>query len=430
VLLAALLLAACSPDDEGVPAEGEELGIGEIDDLKADGAWGAALTCKAVPDLPALASPEIVVSLDGLTLHLVDKAAGFDKVFPIGPGAIKNDASLTPVSTAKAGGTFFLRLDKPTGADSTDPRKQPWYYANSCKFWWHDPDTGKDVPVFAGLPFLRLEGAPSLGYAIHGPIDSYTLPSGGKLKRGYVSHGCIRMEAADVLEVFARCKGRKVPVRVQRAVERRADGTAVDLDQRWLLSECASGAECNYQGGACRYNEYAGRGFCTASCTKYCSYDKWGYPESFCVADPGDDQKGICILKGSSVNNWCRRYPGQALAPGEPRFNDPKTKADACLPGSSGWIGSPCFTDLDCTLSGGPCELDGAAENRPGFCTRTCTSTCPDKPGYAGTFCIDGGGKGECAAKCFSQDDCGSGYSCTPGTPRYKQPSVTASVCL
>lgn len=413
VAVALLALAGCG-GDEGEPAEGEELGLGEIDDLKADGGWGAALTCKPLPDLPALASPEIVVSLDGLTLHLTDKASGFDKVFAIGPGVIEDGESLTPTSLARPGKVFWLRLDRPIGKETTNPKQaQPWAYAYSCKYWWKDPGTNTNVPVFAGLPFLRLEGAPTLGYAIHGPIDSYTLASGGKLRRGYVSHGCLRMEAADVLELLARCKGRKVPVRIQRSVERRPDGSAVDLDQRWVLSECAKDVDCNFAGGVCRRDDWSGRGFCTAPCKRFCPLDKWGYPQSFCVTDPEDESRGICTLKASPLNDDCRRYPGFLESPAEARFGEPAVKADACLPGSQGWIGSPCFTALDCAgLPGGTCDLSGAT-SRPGFCTMPCTTVCPDEPGRPGTACRKD--VQECAQRCVLPDDCPTGYACQGG---------------
>ena len=39
--------------------------------------------------------PVIVVSIDGLTLHLWDRQGTFDKVYPIGPGAVENGKSLT-----------------------------------------------------------------------------------------------------------------------------------------------------------------------------------------------------------------------------------------------------------------------------------------------------------------------------------------------
>jgi hypothetical protein len=408
----------------------EELGLGEVDDLKMDGGWGSALTCKPIPALPVLAQPKIVVSLDGLTLHLTDAASGFDKVFPIGPGKIEKGVSLTPLSLAKAGQVFYLRLDQAIGKESTNPSYAPFAMAYSCKIWWPDPTTGKKVPVFAGLPFLRLEGAPSLGYAIHGPVDSYTIPSGGKLSRGFVSHGCIRMEAADVSEVYARCLGRKVPVRLQKSVERRADGNAVEVSSRWLLSECEQNKDCNYSGGLCHENPYGGRGFCTSSCTKVCP-DKFGYPVSFCVADPENDGEGICVLKGSGLNDTCRRYPGFELLPQEERFGQSSVKADVCLPGSLGWVGSPCFTDPDCGFAGMDCNEADPAEGRPGFCTQGCTKYCPDSAGYPSTFCVKAESSGgECRPKCILPDDCLFGYECEANVPRYNQPSVKASVCL
>lgn len=429
------LLAACAdepaPTDEAPQSSddlADELAIGAIDDLKSDGGWGPALECKPVPVVEPLVAPQIVVSLDGLTLHLTDEATGYDRVFPIGPGVIEDGASLTPTSEKAPGGVFYARLDMPSPTDNAKGGV-PWAYSYSCRRWWTDPDTGKNIPVFAGLPFIRLEGAPTLGYALHGPIDSYTLPDGGKLRRGYVSHGCVRMQSADILEVYGRCLGSKVPVRVQREVERQPDGLAVDVEQRWILSECQTDADCNYAGGVCRSNPWTGRGWCTAACTKVCDYDKFGYPVSFCVADPEDDTLGVCTLKSDSLNNACKRYPGVVLSAGEPRFGDPAKTADVCLPGVDGWIGDPCFTDADCGLAQGTCAHD-AGENEPGRCTIACKKYCPDAPGQPSTFCVTGpDGAGRCVAKCGAGGACETG-TCTPGTPRHEQPSVTSSVCL
>ncbi len=430
VLTPWFLIAGCESGTEDLPLlPEEELGIGEIDDLKLDGDWGSALTCKPIPTLDRLPSPEVVVSLDGLTLHLFDRTTGFDKVYPIGPGKIDKGVSLTPVSTSKAGGRFYMRLDQP---EYEEPKTAGsyWSWNYRCRHWWLDQDTGRYSPVFAGMPFIRLDGPNGTGYGIHGPIDSYTIPSGGKLQRGYVSHGCVRMEAADIVEVYARCRGKKVPVRVQKSVERRADGTAVDLAQRWVLSECKEDADCNFPGGICKRNDFSLHGYCVAPCTQYCSLDKWGYPTSFCVADPDDSTKGICTLKSISQNNVCKRYPGFLTQPGERRFNQPSVKADVCLPGSQGWIGHPCFSDIDCLANNLVCDLDGADEDHAGVCTRACTSTCPDQAGMNGTFCVAGSSGGQCVSRCFNQDDCLAGTTCTPGTPRYNQTSVTANACL
>lgn len=428
----AALLTACA--DEATTEDtqsqfSEELPIGGIDDLKSDGGWGPALNCKTVPTLDPLPNPSIVISLDGLTAHLTDATTGFDKVYPIGPGLIDKGVSLTPTSEKAPGGVFYARLDQPSLVDNPNGT-MPWAYSYSCRRWWKDPDSGKNIPVFAGMPFIRLEGAPTLGYALHGPIDSYTLPNGGKLRRGYVSHGCVRMESTDILELYALCLGRKVPVKVQQAVERIDGGLALDLPQRWLLSECAADTDCNFAGGICKQNPYTGRGYCTAGCDKYCSFDKFGYPVSFCVTDPEDDTLGICTLKADSLNNACARYPGLMKQTGEPRFGQPSVVADVCLPGADGWIGDPCFTDMDCALSKGICELAGVSEGKSGRCVIPCTKSCPDKPGYPVTFCVTGpAGTGQCVSKCGAAGACGAG-TCSANVPRHNQPSVTANVCI
>ena len=91
----AILLAACSGDgDVADDLAGADLPLGDRspDDLKADGDWGSALTCKTIPNLPPLPNPKITISLHGLTLRLTDTTAGYDKVFPIGVGQIDTKA--------------------------------------------------------------------------------------------------------------------------------------------------------------------------------------------------------------------------------------------------------------------------------------------------------------------------------------------------
>ncbi|TMA31801.1 MAG: L,D-transpeptidase, partial [Deltaproteobacteria bacterium] len=147
-----------------------------------------------------------------------DQAGTFDKVYPIGPGAIENGVSLTPIGHFTTG-----PADTSAGA-SDNPNVvggSPWSWWYRCKIWWTDPETKKINPVYGGLPLIRLNGPPTLGYALHGPVDSFGAPNGGSLRRGYVSHGCIRMRAEDILEVYVLLLGHgKVPVTVQRAVER------------------------------------------------------------------------------------------------------------------------------------------------------------------------------------------------------------------
>ncbi len=93
-LATAAALAACidsapdgtDPEDgtgyEGVDEDNDPTTV--MDDGKSD------VPRYAIPtDLPELANPEIIVSLDGLTVHLFDRATGFSEVYPAGVG-VKN----------------------------------------------------------------------------------------------------------------------------------------------------------------------------------------------------------------------------------------------------------------------------------------------------------------------------------------------------
>jgi hypothetical protein len=320
-----ILLLGCGPSEQSGDGD-EDLPLGDGVDLKADGDWGPYATqCKAIPTRPALVNPRITISITGLTLHLTD-ATGFSRVYPVGVGAINHSAgettfdrslSLYPVLTTKST-KFTIKTSR------VDP----------CKVWWTDPATRQKSPVFAGLPFLPWYGS----YGIHGPITEYQQQNGGKLQRGYVSHGCVRMEAADVAEVWAYVrKASEVPVTVQAELERPTSGAlAVDLDQRWILSECATSADCNYSGGLCVPRAGSARGFCSAACTGYCNYDKYGYPVTFCVppASIGNftATTGFCTNKSSDFDDSCRRYDGMRSASNTPRFSQPSVKSTVCLP--------------------------------------------------------------------------------------------------
>jgi len=399
-LVLAIVLAGCAGD---APAVGDvDLPLGDRDpaDMKADGGWGYALTCKDIPSLPPLVSPRITISLQGLTLHLVDPATGYDKVFPIGPGAIDHDAGVTKDESLSlwpvlAYGTKDFALKPATNT--------------ACKIWWTDPETGEVSPVFAGLPFLSWSGS----YGIHGPIDNFRAQNGGNLRRGFVSHGCVRMEAEDIKEVYARIKTvANVPVHVQREPERLADGTRVDVPARWVGAECTADADCNFAGGLCKTNPWSERGFCSARCTRTCA-DKAGYPTTFCVTDPDDAGKGMCVAKMIAQDEGCRPYdhfqPDTAA-----RFGQLSVTATVCLPGSPGWVGDHCFLDADC-LAGNRCAgADGAT---PGTCTQTCTRTCPDKAGFATTFCVNEAdlGGAVCVRTCTpasNASECPAGTTC------------------
>lgn len=323
--------AGCAADDEIYSESGgmDEVGLGEVvgeAGSRDPRTWTHALRCKEIPSLPALQQPEIVVSLDGLTLHLRDRAGGYDKVFAIGPGALENGRSLTPTSESAPRGVFY------TGQDTTEVADGRWGYNYPCRIW-HE-DRGVRTPVFAGLPFIRLSGPRTAGYGIHGPIDNFTLPSGGSLRRGYVSHGCVRMSANDIVEVYARLRGRpKVAVRVQQEVERTNDGRAVDVEDRWVGAECTANSDCSFANGLCRVPAGETIGTCTLPCTMSCP-DRAGRATTFCVRDPAATtmSAGICVPRADSVyNNSCVSYRGRLSLANATR-PDASLSANVCRP--------------------------------------------------------------------------------------------------
>lgn len=423
VLPLLLLLAACSetaPEPSEPPApvadDADDLPLGDLSDTdgKADGHWGHATECKPVPDLPPLEQPEIHLSIDGLTLRLYDPVTGFEKVYPVGAGAIDHDESSPTYGESYSAWPLWR-----TGGNRfrITPRTiQP------CKIW-HTPS---GLPVFAGLPFLSFHG----NYGIHGPIDDYRSPDGGDLRRGYVSHGCFRMESEDIREVYARIKGvPEVPVYLHREPERTADGRRVDVDEAWIGSECADDADCNFEGGFCKRNPYSGRGWCTTACDRFCP-DRKGYPGTLCITDPDDDEQGICVNRLQSENAGCRPYDHFVPAT-RARFGQPGYRTDVCVPGTPGFIGDGCLTDADC-LGGLTCAPIDADR---GQCVQPCDRFCPDLPGYPTTFCIADpplDDSGRCVRTCDptrNAPECAAGLHCVERA-RIGQPDRTEHVCL
>lgn len=412
------------------PALMEDLPVGDLEVAKSDAGWGHATTCKPVLDLEPLVAPRIVVSLDGLSLHLWDEQGDYDKVFPIGPGALEHGESLTPVSTYTADQLFYIRGDLAPVKDGPSPSQAKWGWNHECRMWWTS-ETGEKVPVFAGLPFLRFQGHWSGAYGIHGPVDNYYQEDGGTLRRGFVSHGCVRMDADGISELYARIRGSKVPVRVQKAVERRDNGLSVDVEERWIGAECLTADDCGFDGAICRDNAYSGRKTCSQPCDLYCP-DRYGYPTTFCVDDVVSGS-GMCVTKESAMHGGCQ---GDHVlpVPGVSRHGQSWKKATVCLPGTEGWMGDRCLADAEC--AGGICRpLDDPAAGDAGMCTQACTKYCPDMAGQAGTFCVEAdasstmGDTGMCVAKCTQNADCALGSTCE-SEPRVHQPWVTSQVCL
>jgi hypothetical protein len=291
-----------------------------------------------------------------------------------------------------------------------------------CKVWWTD-ESGQRLPVFAGLPFLSWWG----NYGIHGPIDNFRAENGGNLRRGYVSHGCVRMEGADVLEVYARIRGvARVPVHVQREPERVSSGDRVDVVSRWIGSECTSDQQCNFDGGVCHQNAIGGRGFCTRACSRTCP-DRAGAPATFCVANPAQPSAGMCVPRETAQNRGCRdqdHFVARSVA----RFNPASVRATACVPGSRGWVGDRCAASSDCQ-TGNQC----VTSNGVGICTQRCQRFCPDQTGTPWTVCVNEAALGgsTCLRQCTpasNASECPADHACVER--RRADGTASKNVCL
>ena len=86
-------------------------------------------------------------------------------------------------------------------------------------------------------------------------------------------------------------------------------------------------------------------------------------------------------------------------------------------PQPGGFIGDPCASDSDCRFVGGFCLP--AAEIPGGFCTKSCTSTCPDRDGYATSRCVAtpdefGATSNLCTISCSADQPCRDELTCQP----------------
>jgi hypothetical protein len=106
----------------------------------------------------------------------------------------------TPSST-KPGYLGHLTLVYPIAATVEGPFDQPaegsrslMSYGTIESRWWSD----KWDDEFGGLPFILINSA---GVAFHGPITNFAPLDVWFLRRGYVSHGCHRMDSSDIIEL-------------------------------------------------------------------------------------------------------------------------------------------------------------------------------------------------------------------------------------
>lgn len=309
ILLAFVLpLSACAndavPDPEGDYFEGTAYDEGRTDAPPGFEKADLAAPYTAPSDLPTLLRPEIIVSRSNATVHLFDRATGFSRVYPTGLGALSSS------------GTSYT----PTGHFATSP--------DTSDRWWYVA-TRWEPAYFEGYPFVRLTAENSRGfntYGFHGPITD-------PLQRGYVSHGCMRMEKPDIVELFVLVREHaSTPVTIQQEVELDAAGNEVDIDTEvtlWAPGEeiqfgasvgprddrplgfvgdpCASDADCGTFGGDAFFCHAAG--FCSVVCEGYCP-DLGGYPSTFCAADPASPGQGACVQLVDGRNADCALIEG------------------------------------------------------------------------------------------------------------------------
>ena len=115
----------------------------------------------------------------------------------------KHYKSVYTPSVAKIGYAGYITFVYPIAATVAGPNDQPkegvrtlMSYGTIESRWWSD----KWDDEFGGLPFILINSA---GVAFHGPITNYApnVLDVWYLRRGYVSHGCHRMDTSDIIEL-------------------------------------------------------------------------------------------------------------------------------------------------------------------------------------------------------------------------------------
>lgn len=130
-----------------------------------------------------------------------------------------------------------------------------------------------------------------------------------------------------------------------------------------------------------------------------------------------------------------------ASPPGETSTNTPPGQTPGATTPLTGFVGSPCETDLDCPYDGGVClqEADGFPG---GTCSAACDQYCDDAAGFPTTFCAETGalppevgwlGDGGCLSRCdfaaYPFVGCREDYGCVE-VPRANDPGAATFVCL
>lgn len=399
----------------GNPFDQENPGDVGPDLSKADG------NAYVVPTLlPPLEDPRIVVSLAGFSVELIDDATGFHKVYPTGVGALGSSGrSYTPV------GEFTTHPDA----------EENWFwYARRYR-----------PSYFDGLPFMRITARNSRGaqtYGFHGPIT-------GTLQRGYVSHGCMRMQPDDIVELFwlmRRYPGAKVSIQAEKRYTEEGeliDVTPAELDPvaAWRASVCAD--RDTGVGEQLAAGTHSDQIACDGAASKYAVAVEAGDKVQVSIKSRAplalrlEQGDALEAVEATKANGWYTA--STSLRAGEAgdviaAIEGPASTFDLTVEvipfGAEpvdGWIGDGCTASLQC----GEGEMTCLSDLPGGLCTEACERFCPDRAGAAGTFCVDLGfdDGGRCVATCDSDDDCRDGYACTE-MPRINEPETAKTVCV
>ena len=188
----------------------------------------------------------------------------------------------------------------------------------------------------------------------------------------------------------------------------------------WVGDTCASADACHAD-GTCF--DAVGGGMCVSTCDGSCP-DRPGEATTFCVSLDGG-ATGSCLARAEQKNNFCQGMPNAtrqmatrfvrnstarvierevcmptATPAPQPTTPDPVTP-DPADESTETFVGSACATDTDCNFASGN-EIGACiAQQTTPTCSLSCEGYCPDKDGYAPTFCVslDGGQTGSCLAR-------------------------------
>jgi hypothetical protein len=113
-----------------------------------------------------------------------------------------------------------------------------------------------------------------------------------------------------------------------------ADDSVNAINEGWIGGPCGGDEDCGYTDGFCfREEEGFPSGMCSMACDLYCP-DEEGMVTTFCINAGSVDVSappGLCTTRCEEAlsDSGCR--PGYQCAL-LPRFNDPSTVVDACIP--------------------------------------------------------------------------------------------------